>query len=138
VAIANGWSSRHFVNAVEWHNLPVGQVRLQFDSSPYPDAVEISYWIARPYWGQGLATKVVSMFTADCFSERPQIDRVFAQVLDRNRASMRVLEKAGYRFESFRYQNVTKGDRKHSSHFFGVCRADYDFAIAREFDAVKV
>jgi ribosomal-protein-alanine N-acetyltransferase len=135
IAISNGWSERHSVNAVEWRGHPVGQVRLQFDSSPFPDAAEISYWIAEPYWGQGIATKVVALFTADSFSCQPHIHRIFAQVLEGNLASMRVLEKVGYRYESFRYQNVTKSDGRHSSHIFGICRADYEFPSLRD-DAI--
>jgi [ribosomal protein S5]-alanine N-acetyltransferase len=127
IAIANGWSERHVVRAVEWRQRVVGQVRLQFDSSPFSDAAEISYWIGQPYWAQGLATKAVTLFTADSFEERSNLPMMFAQILSGNVASMHVVEKAGYRRESFHYQNVTKRAGRHSTHVYGVCRQDYDF-----------
>jgi RimJ/RimL family protein N-acetyltransferase len=125
IDISNGWAERHVVFAVEWRGEPIGQARLQFDSSDFSDAAEISYWLGVPYWGRGLGTNIVSLFTAECFRRRPHLNRIFAVVLDGNAASMRVLEKAGYRYESFRYQNVVKAGAKRSSHVFGLCRADY-------------
>lgn len=131
IAISNGTPDRHYVNAVEWGGEPVGQVRLQFDSSPYPDSAEISYWIGESYWGQGLGTRLVTLFTAECFTRWRRIQRVFANVLDNNVASMRVLEKAGYRYESFEYQNVMKHGARRSTYVFGVCRSDYTFQAIR-------
>ena len=125
IDISNGWAERHVVFAVEWHGEAIGQARLQFDSSEFSDAAEISYWLGMHYWGGGLGTSIVGLFTADCFRRRPHLNRIFAVVLDGNLASMRVLEKAGYRYESFRYQNVMKAGRRRSSHVFGLCRADY-------------
>jgi len=125
IEISNGWSDRHIVYAVEWRGVAIGQVRLQFDSSEFPDAAEISYWLGAPYWGQGLGTGIVTLFTAESFQRRRDLDRLFGVVLDGNAASMRLLEKAGYRRESFRYLNVTKNGRKRSSHVFGLSRADY-------------
>jgi RimJ/RimL family protein N-acetyltransferase len=126
IEISNGWSDRHAVYAVEWRGQAIGQVRLQFDSSAFADDAEISYWLGTPYWGQGLGTSIVSVFTADSFRRTPELERIFAVVLDGNAASMRLLEKAGYRYESFRYSNVVKGGTKRSSHVFGLSRADYE------------
>jgi RimJ/RimL family protein N-acetyltransferase len=126
IAISNGWSERHVVNALEYRGQVIGQVRLQFDSSAFSDTSEISYWIGEPHWGNGHATKAVTLFTAECFHRRPQLQGIFAQVLDGNQASIRVLEKAGYRYESFRHGNVTKGGCRRSTHVLSVCRADYE------------
>jgi [ribosomal protein S5]-alanine N-acetyltransferase len=126
IAISNGWSERHVVSAVECRGQTIGQVRLQFDSSPFADTSEISYWIGEKFWGNGHATKAVTLFTAECFNRRPQLQGIFAQVLDGNQASIRVLEKAGYRYESFRHGNVTKGGCRRSTHVLSVCRADYE------------
>src|SRR5688572_29755288 len=123
ITIANGWSVRQYVNAAEWHGEPVGQGRLQFDSSHFIDSAEISYWIGERFWGKGLGSHLVSLFTAESFSRWPQVDHIFANVLDYNLASLRVLEKAGYRHQTFRYRNVTKADAAHSTHVLAVCRA---------------
>jgi RimJ/RimL family protein N-acetyltransferase len=126
IEISNGWSERHVVYAVEWRGQAIGQVRLQFDSSVFANDAEISYWLGTPYWGQGLGTSIVTLFTADSFHRKPELERIFAVVLDGNVPSTRLLEKAGYRYESFRYLNVLKGGSKRSSLVFGLSRADYE------------
>ena len=126
ITIANGWPVRHWVQAVEWHGLPIGQARLQFDSSPFLDSAEISYWLGQPFWGRGLATRIVTLFTAECFERWPQVRHIFANVLDYNQASLRVLAKAHYHHESFHYKNITKAGTTHSTVVVGVCRSDYE------------
>ena len=126
IAIANGWSARHTVSAVEWDGETVGQVRLQFDSSPFADSAEISYWLGESYWGRGMGSEIVGLYTADSFRRLPQIDHLFANVLEPNAASLRVLQKAGYRREAFRYRNVAKAGRSCSTHVWGVCRKEYE------------
>ena len=127
VTISNAWPERHLVNAVEWKDQTVGQVRLQFDSSPDQSSAEISYWLGVQYQGRGFGTRLVTLFTADSFAQRPELLRIFARVLDGNRASMRVLEKAGYHLESFDLQSVIKRGRRVNTHAFAVSRADYSF-----------
>ena len=56
---------------------------------------EVGYWIGREHWGKGIATKAVSRFLADV-AERP----LYAGVAKWNVASIRVLEKCGFRKES--------------------------------------
>ncbi len=59
-------------------------------------SAEIGYWIAEPHWGRGIASRAVEAFTRFVFSETEFV-RLFAHVFSENRASRRVLEKAGYR-----------------------------------------
>ncbi|HSK06503.1 MAG TPA: GNAT family N-acetyltransferase [Acidimicrobiia bacterium] len=53
---------------------------------------EIAYGVARPHWGEGIATAALSMFLEQV-SERP----LFARVAVDNPGSIRVLEKCGFR-----------------------------------------
>ena len=52
---------------------------------------EISYWIGKKYWGQGIATRALSMFL-DVIRLRP----LYARAIKDNFASLRVLEKCGF------------------------------------------
>jgi RimJ/RimL family protein N-acetyltransferase len=52
---------------------------------------EISYWIGREYWGQGIATWALKEFL-NFLEERP----LFARVVKDNLASLRVLQKCGF------------------------------------------
>jgi RimJ/RimL family protein N-acetyltransferase len=52
----------------------------------------IGYWLGREYWGKGVATRALQMFLAEV-AQRP----LRARVAKRNVASIRVLEKCGFR-----------------------------------------
>lgn len=56
-----------------------------------PEFREVSYWVDKPHWGQGVATKALLLFL-DVLSERP----IYARVAKDNLGSMRVLEKGGF------------------------------------------
>jgi len=55
---------------------------------------EISYWIGRRCWGQGLASKAVALWLEEF--ERPE-GGLYARVVDDHPASARVLEKNGFK-----------------------------------------
>ena len=52
----------------------------------------VGYWLGSEFWGRGIATRALALFVAQ-IPERP----LFAQVFVKNPASMRVLEKCGFR-----------------------------------------
>ena len=59
---------------------------------------EMGYWLAEPFWGQGIMTEVVRFFTDWIFSEFG-LHRISAVPYATNIASHRVLEKAGFQKE---------------------------------------
>jgi [ribosomal protein S5]-alanine N-acetyltransferase len=61
-------------------------------------SAEIGYWLGRQFWGRGLATAAVRGLTAHAFGTYG-LTRVYALPFADNAASLRVLEKAGYRLE---------------------------------------
>lgn len=62
---------------------------ISYEESGHP---EITYWIGRPYWGQGVATAALKMFLATVDTRRP----MRARAAKDNVASIRVLEKCGF------------------------------------------
>ena len=54
-------------------------------------ATEITYWIDRACWGQGIATRALSLLLGE-ISDRP----IRARAASDNAGSLRVLEKAGF------------------------------------------
>lgn len=56
-----------------------------------PEAREITYWIGKQYWGQGVASKAAQLLLQEV-TERP----IYARVAKDNLGSMRVLEKCGF------------------------------------------
>jgi [ribosomal protein S5]-alanine N-acetyltransferase len=61
------------------------------------DEVEVGWWLARTHWGMGLATEAARAALADLFL-RVGLPRVVSMAARENRASLRVMEKLGYRF----------------------------------------
>lgn len=71
---------------------------------------EIGYWLAEEYWGKGIMTEAANLATRFGF-EKLKLRRIYAYVFPFNKPSMRVLEKAGYKFEGILRKN-TKKDSK--------------------------
>lgn len=64
---------------------------------PMPGAAGIDYFVGEPdLIGRGVGTEVVAAFTVDVLDRHPDVDRIVATPQRANRASCRVLEKAGY------------------------------------------
>jgi len=59
---------------------------------------EIGWWLARPYWGRGLATEAARTALPDAF-ERVRLDRVVSIARPANTASTRIMEKLGLKRE---------------------------------------
>ncbi len=61
---------------------------------------EIGYWLGEPWRGQGMMASCVRRFCQHWFEQGPII-RLTAVVHPENKASQRVLEKAGFKTEAF-------------------------------------
>lgn len=68
---------------------------------------EMGYYIAGPYWGQGLGTSAVKQICQYIFSHT-DIIRIFAEPFADNYASCRILEKAGFTCEGVLRKNAIK------------------------------
>lgn len=59
---------------------------------------ELGYWLAKPYWNQGIMTGAVEKVCEFAFKEF-QLIRITAHIFDFNVGSARVLEKTGFQRE---------------------------------------
>jgi ribosomal-protein-alanine N-acetyltransferase len=59
---------------------------------------ELGYWMAKPYWGHGIMTKVLKRFCEYGISYLGLV-RIEAVVFENNKASELVLEKNGFKYE---------------------------------------
>jgi RimJ/RimL family protein N-acetyltransferase len=69
-----------------------GDVAGYIGSWPQDGVRLVGYWIGKEYWGRGIATEGLRQFL-DVVAARP----LHAHVVEHNRASIRVLEKCGFR-----------------------------------------
>jgi ribosomal-protein-alanine N-acetyltransferase len=76
---------------------PVGALGCFWTSQPNR-TMELGYWIGERYWGKGLIAEACRAVVAHAFAAC-QPERVQARVIAGNAASVRVLEKIGFRHE---------------------------------------
>ena len=85
----------------------IGGIGLRLGEDVFRRTAEIGYWLGEPFWGRGIATLAVVALTDFAFSEF-DLERVEAHVFERNPASARVLEKAGFCLEGRLRKSITK------------------------------
>lgn len=84
-----------------------GGIGVMLQPDIYCKNAELGYWLAEPYWGQGIITKAVKLIVEESF-QTLSINRVFAVPYSNNIASHRVLEKAGFKLEARHQKKVIK------------------------------
>lgn len=77
----------------------------------------IGYWLGENYWGKGIMSKAVKEIVNYGFKEL-KLRRIFAYTFVFNKASMRVLEKNGFKFEGIVKKHIKKGDKFFDAHLF--------------------
>jgi RimJ/RimL family protein N-acetyltransferase len=82
---------------------------------------EIGYWLARPYWGQGIMTDAVGTYVRYAFREL-EVSRLTAHVFEFNSASARVLEKNGFILEGRLRKHFLKDGRLVDARFYGLLK----------------
>ncbi len=85
------------------------------------DRAKIGYWLAEKYWGQGIMTKAVKLVTEFGF-KKLKLKRIYAYVFSWNEASMKVLEKAGYKLEGILRKHIKKSNKFIDTYLFAKVR----------------
>jgi RimJ/RimL family protein N-acetyltransferase len=99
--------SPQYTFAIEFNAEFIGTIGLVKQTDIYKLTAEIGYWIGEPYWGMGIATKAVRLITEYGFNELGLI-RIYTGVFDFNKASQKVLKKAGFKLECVFEKSVLK------------------------------
>lgn len=82
----------------------------------------IGYWIAKEYAGRDITPTAVALATDVCFAEL-HLHRMEICIRPENVASLRVVQKLGFRYEGLRRRYI---------HIDGDWRDHYAFALVRE------
>jgi ribosomal-protein-alanine N-acetyltransferase len=91
---------------------------------------EAGYWIARPSWGDGIASEAVAALLRWAFTEL-ELHRVFARHMATNPASGAVMRKNGMRHEGTLREHHWKHGRHHDFHVYGILRDEFLAATPR-------
>jgi RimJ/RimL family protein N-acetyltransferase len=87
----------------------------------YRFSAEVGYWLGEEYWGRGIMTEAVKVFS-DYLFETFDFNRLFAGIFSSNPAAARVLEKAGYTREGTLRAHVTKNGELLDEHLYSRLR----------------
>ncbi|MDQ6651537.1 MAG: GNAT family N-acetyltransferase [Acidobacteriota bacterium] len=101
----------------------VGADGLELGNTHSAHRAEIGYWLARPFWSQGIMTDVVRAYVEYAFGELPLL-RLTAHVLEFNAGSARVLEKNGFQLEGSLRQHFRKDGQFLDARFYGLLKKD--------------
>lgn len=80
---------------------------------------EIGYWLGEQHWGKGIMTEALKLVTAYAF-EHFTLIRIEAGVYDKNAASMKILEKAGYIKEAVLRRSIIKNGEVMDKHMYVI------------------
>lgn len=111
--------------AIDVGGAVVGGAGFVFGDDVYRFSAEVGYWLGRAHWGKGIASSALAALTRVGF-ERHRMARLFAGVFEGNIASMRVLEKCGYRHEGVSKKQAFKNGRFVDVHNYGIVREDLE------------
>lgn len=100
----------------------IGSIGAFRQSNIHARTAEMGYYIAEPFWGQGLGTSAVKQTCAYVF-EHTDIIRIFAEPFAFNTASCRVLEKSGFICEGVLRSNAVKNGRGIDMKMYSILNA---------------
>lgn len=110
----------HF--AIDVDGNAVGGIGIHPQEDIHKRNAELGYWLAEPFWGQGIITAAIKQAVDFAFAAY-DIDRVFARPFGTNLASQKVLEKNGFVLEG-RFEKVLVKD--------GVLLDELVYAVRRD------
>jgi ribosomal-protein-alanine N-acetyltransferase len=114
-------SSPRTVFAIATEREAIGSIGLMLGKDVHRFTAELGYWLAEPYWGRGIATRAVQAMVRFAFEELG-LRRVHAEPYAANRASARVLEKAGFLLEGRLRASVFKDGKLLDQLLYAIVR----------------
>jgi ribosomal-protein-alanine N-acetyltransferase len=107
---------------MEWDGEVVGQLNVWGIARGSLASATIGYWISERFAGRNITPTAVALATDICFREL-RIHRMEICIRPENVASLRVVQKLGFRYEGLRRRYI---------HIDGDWRDHYAFALVRE------
>lgn len=107
---------------MEYQGRIAGQLNVWGIARGSLSSATIGYWVSERYAGLGITPTCVALATDLCFSDL-RLHRMEVCIRPENRASLRVVEKLGFRYEGLRRRYI---------HIDGDWRDHYAFGLVRE------
>jgi len=110
--------------AVTMEGKAVGGIGFALQEDVNRVSAEIGYWLGEEFWGKGITTAALRAVTRYAF-ENFDLCRLYASVFEWNRASCRVLEKAGYSREGILKRSAIKDGRTIDQFLYAIIRGEF-------------
>jgi RimJ/RimL family protein N-acetyltransferase len=107
--------------AIEIQGEACGGIGIHQQDDIYIKNAELGYWLAEPFWGNGIITKAIKEMVEFAF-DNYEINRVFARPFGSNISSQKVLEKNGFKLEGRLKNTVWKKDRHEDELIYSIRR----------------
>jgi len=121
---------RHVVNekptatfAIAMPSEAIGCIGLKLGCDVHRKTAELGYWLGEPFWGRGIMSEAVAELTRFAFGMF-DLERIYAEPFVSNRASARVLEKAGFVCEGRLRASIFKDGNRLDSFLYARVRDD--------------
>lgn len=102
---------------IEYKGKICGVIGLTIQKDIYRKSAEIGYWLGEPFWRKGIASKAVELIVEYGFKDLNLI-RIYTGVFEFNIASMKVLEKNGFKKEGIFKNAIIKNEKIYDEHRF--------------------
>lgn len=116
-----GRNSEDVILAIEVDGEAAGGIGLHGMKDVYRYNCEIGYWLSEAYWGSGIMSEAVGAMVDHAFTNTSWL-RLFAAIFENNRASMRVLEKNGFKPEAIHRKAVIKEGKLLDEHLYALLK----------------
>lgn len=103
----------------------IGVIGLVLQKDVYRKSAELGYWLGEPFWNNGYSTQAVRNIVAYGFNTLDLV-RIYAGVFEHNKASRRVLEKAGFVLEGILRRSIIKNDKILDEHLYAILNKKFN------------
>lgn len=107
--------------AIDYQGNLAGIIGLVLQKDIHKYSAELGYWIGEPYWNRNIATDATRLIVSYGFDQLG-LYRIYAGVFDFNKASQRVLEKAGFQLEAIMRKAAYKNGRFLDEYLYSIIR----------------
>ncbi|MDD7804131.1 MAG: GNAT family protein [Endozoicomonas sp. (ex Botrylloides leachii)] len=107
--------------AVTYRDEAIGEIGFVRQPDIHRFSAEIGYWLSEEHWGKGIMSKAVSAISQYAFEQHGMV-RLFADVVEYNKGSRKLLAKCGYQLEGVLPKHIYKSGQFYNQYIYGLVR----------------
>ncbi|MFC2080030.1 GNAT family N-acetyltransferase [Bacteroidota bacterium] len=117
-------NKKDLIYAIDVEGEACGGIGLHGGSDVYRFNAEIGYWLSETHWNKGITSEAVQLLVNLVF-EKFSWTRIYAGIFSNNTASMKVLEKCGFKQEAAFRKSVKKRGEYLDEHVYSLLKEEW-------------